>query len=58
MDHLDQHGMTPNSKSIIKPDLIELIIREGFNRPPPPKSKENDDEDNTLEENQKSMDKK
>ena len=57
MDHLEQHGMTPNSKNIRKPDLIDLTIKGGFNRPPPPKSKENDDEDNTLEENHKSMDK-
>ena len=34
-EHLEQHGMKPNSKSILKRSLIDLIIKGGFNKPPP-----------------------
>ena len=40
MEHLDQHGKEPNSKSILKRNLIDLIIKGGFNNPPPEKPNE------------------
>ena len=43
MEHLDQHGVRPNNKNIRKPDLIDLIIKEGFNRPPPENKETKDD---------------
>ena len=33
--HLKQHGKRPNRQSMIKGHIIDLIIQEGFNRPPP-----------------------
>ena len=33
--HLKQHGKRPNRQSMIKRHIIDLIIQEGFNRPPP-----------------------
>ena len=38
--HLKQHGKRPNRQSMIKGHIIDLIIQEGFNRPPPEMPKE------------------
>ena len=35
IEHLDQHGKRPNRQSILKRNLIDLIIKEGFHRPHP-----------------------
>ena len=35
IEHLARHGMKPNRKSIVKGNLIDLIIKGGFNKPPP-----------------------
>ena len=46
--HLKQHGKRPNRQSMIKRHIIDLIIQEGFNRPPPkreePKTLESSEE--------------
>ena len=34
IEHLDQHGKGPNRQSILK-NLIDLIMKGGFNEPPP-----------------------
>ena len=39
LEHVGQHGMKPNNKSISKRNLIELIIQRGFNKPPPKREK-------------------
>ena len=33
--HVDQHGKKPNHQSILIGNLINLIIKGGFNKPPP-----------------------
>ena len=38
--HLKQHGKRPNRQSMLKGHIIDLIIKEGFNRPPPEMPKE------------------
>ena len=38
--HLKQHGKKPNRQSMIKGHLIDLSIKEGFNKPPPEKPNE------------------
>ena len=35
IEHIAKHGKKPQRKSILKGNLIDLIIKEGFNRPPP-----------------------
>ena len=35
IEHLDQHGKRPNRQSILDRNLIVLITKEGFNKPPP-----------------------
>ena len=42
--HLKQHGKRPNRQSMLKGHIIDLIIDEGFNRPPPKR-----EESKTLE---------
>ena len=44
IEHIAKHGKKPQRKSILKGNLIDLIIKEGFNRPPPKR-----DESKTLE---------
>ena len=40
IEHIAKHGKKPQRKSILKGNLIDLIIKEGFNRPPPEIPKE------------------
>ena len=40
IEHLKQHGKKPNRQSMLKGHIIDLIIKEGFNRPPPEMPKE------------------
>ena len=46
--HLKQHGKRPNRQSMIKRHIIDLIIKEGFNRPPP-KTEESETEESPEE---------
>ena len=48
IEHIAKHGKKPLRKSILKGNLIDLIIKEGFNRPPPKR-----DESKTLESSEK-----
>ena len=41
--HLKQHGKRPNRQSMIKGHIIDLIIQDGFNRPPPKREYMGDD---------------
>ena len=40
IEHIAKHGKKPQRKNILKGNLIDLIIKEGFNRPPPEIPKE------------------
>ena len=44
IEHLKQHGKKPNRQSMLKGHIIDLIIKEGFNKPPPKR-----EESKTLE---------
>ena len=48
IEHIAKHGKKPQRKNILKGNLIDLIIKEGFNRPPPkreePKTLESSEE--------------
>ena len=35
IEHIAKHGKKPQRKNILKGNLIDLIIKEGFNKPPP-----------------------
>ena len=35
LEHIAKHGKKPQRKNILKGNLIDLIIKEGFNKPPP-----------------------
>ena len=48
IEHIAKHGKKPQRKNILKGNLIDLIIKEGFNRPPPKR-----DESKTLESSEK-----
>ena len=48
MEHLKQHGQKPNRQSILKKNLINLIIKGGFNIPPP-KREESETEESSEE---------
>ena len=47
--HLKQHGKRPNRQSMIKRHIIDLIIQEGFNRPPPKREYMGEGELNQLD---------
>ena len=47
--HLKQHGKRPNRQSMIKGHIIDLIIQEGFNRPPPKREYMGEGELNQLD---------
>ena len=40
IEHIAKHGKKPQRQSILKGNLIDLIMKEGFNRPPPEIPKE------------------
>jgi len=46
--HIAKHGKKPQRKNILKGNLIDLIIKEGFNRPPP-KREESETEESSEE---------
>ena len=48
IEHIAKHGKKPLRKSILKGNLIDLIIKEGFNRPPP-KTEESETEESPEE---------
>ena len=48
IEHIAKHGKKPQRKSILKGNLIDLIIKEGFNRPPP-KREESETEESSEE---------
>jgi len=48
IEHSKQYGVSPNRKDIPKGILIDLIIKEGFNRPPP-KREESETEESSEE---------
>ena len=48
IEHIAKHGKKPQRKSILKGHLIDLIIKEGFNRPPP-KTEESETEESSEE---------
>ena len=48
IEHIAKHGKNPLRKSILKGNLIDLIIKEGFNRPPP-KTEESETEESPEE---------
>ena len=49
IENLRQHGKKPNPPSILKRNLIDLIIKEGFNKPPP-KREESESSESSEEE--------
>ena len=46
---IKQHGKRPNRQSMIKGHIIDLIIQEGFNRPPPKREYMGEGELNQLD---------
>ena len=48
-EHVDQHGKRPNRQSTLNKSLIDIIRKEGFNRPPP-KREESESSEEAEEE--------
>ena len=50
IEHIAKHGKKPQRKSILKGNLIDLIIKEGFNKPPPKKDESESSESSEKED--------
>ena len=50
IEHLKQHGKKPNRQSMLKGHIIDLVIKEGFNKPPAKKDESESSESSEKED--------